>query len=555
GARDVDARVRGVRREAAVGADVEHLHGVLRRRRGIVARDEEEEGDAGAVDERREAGWADVGRERRPGDRGEDARRRVDRERGDRVRHGVGRVEEVSRAHEAAEAVPVAAPLVRTRDEGRARDRRERAVRADGEAGDAVRRVAPGAAPVEVLVEERRRGAGACDREREDGRHDDRGARTGHARGASKIGTSAAARNVVRPTRAGAPAQAGCAARVTASRFRRFEPREPTVRRTRHARPGARPAGPRPRLGTTLASSVGPPRMRLASPWLAAALAATLAALPARAADVNRDLDSYALLAGTSLRAKRLRVVSGDVGVSAGSLRVSGSFDAAQSQVVASEAHLGRAACARLFANRARGGGTGCGHAVGFSAPILPDFRAACGAPPSFPRCDRTAKQVFSARRRPGALASPLAPGVYGDLVVAPGEKAVLAGGGAYVFCNLTVGRGARLAVESAADVFVNGKLRATGIDATPDADVRFFVAGRAALAGRVAARHVCVPDGKLTVKNGNLTGHFAAKSLVLVGTVAAMPRPVGTTGTTTSSTITTTTTLPLAQIRFVSTP
>jgi hypothetical protein len=295
--------------------------------------------------------------------------------------------------------------------------------------------------------------------------------------------------------------------------------------------------------------------MRLASPWLAAALAATLAALPARAADVNRDLDSYALLAGTSLRAKRLRVVSGDVGVSAGSLRVSGSFDAAQSQVVASEAHLGRAACARLFANRARGGGTGCGHAVGFSAPILPNFRAACGAPPSFPRCDRTAKQVFSARRRPGALASPLAPGVYGDLVVAPGEKAVLAGGGAYVFCNLTVGRGARLAVESAADVFVNGKLRATGIDATPDADVRFFVAGRAALAGRVAARHVCVPDGKLTVKNGNLTGHFAAKSLVLVGTVAAMPRPVGTTGTTTSSTITTTTTLPLAQIRFVSTP
>lgn len=273
--------------------------------------------------------------------------------------------------------------------------------------------------------------------------------------------------------------------------------------------------------------------MRRALTWTVAALAAILCT-PTRAAEVSQDLDSYSLFAASSLRAKRLRVVSGDVGVSAGSLSVS-SFQAAESQVIANDVRVGRSTCRRLFSNRAKGTSASCGPATKFSGPIVADLGAACGFPSPFPSCNPAAKEVLSKgkHRAHGAAPTVLAPGVYGDLVVKAGQTVVLAGGGRYVFCDVAVSRGGGVEVRGAADVLVDGKLRATGIslaaaavtEAAAPADVRFFVAGgAAALGGRVATGHFCAPSAKLGVKNGDLTGHFAAKSIALTGTVVAIP-------------------------------
>src|SRR5262245_42328083 len=82
-----------------------------------------------------------------------------------------------------------------------------------------------------------------------------------------------------------------------------------------------------------------------------AALAAVVASAGPAAAQ-SRDLATYALLAGSELRASGVSVVSGDVGVNNGALLASRPLEAPMSKLVASSMRLnGTSRCSQLFAN------------------------------------------------------------------------------------------------------------------------------------------------------------------------------------------------------------
>src|SRR4029453_1942384 len=87
-----------------------------------------------------------------------------------------------------------------------------------------------------------------------------------------------------------------------------------------------------------------------------ALLAALLAPVSARAQPVGpaRILERYALLASESLRARKLRVDGGDLGVNAGRMVASGLM-APSARLVAARMRLGRdAVCNAAFAGEVR---------------------------------------------------------------------------------------------------------------------------------------------------------------------------------------------------------
>jgi hypothetical protein len=305
--------------------------------------------------------------------------------------------------------------------------------------------------------------------------------------------------------------------------------------------------------------------MRAPRRLLPASLAALVLLGPAEA-QIKSDLSTYSLFASEALRARKLRVLGGDVGVNGGALVSAGPLEASASQVVADRVRLpGPASCAALFANDASGGGAGCGPATKFQGPVVPDVGRACGFPDAFPACNQAQRIVVQGER------SVLSPGTYGDLIVRGGRapaRVVLAGRGRYVFCSIQAGPGTVLELDQPADVFVNGRLRLgavelAGVLGPPEAsdgrvagdeaptDVHFFVGGsQVKLGGQVEMQHLCAPRAALTAERAVLRGSFVARRMRLVRSIVVPPAAVPQVNTTTSTTASTTSTTVLPVLR-----
>src|SRR5262245_22661590 len=163
---------------------------------------------------------------------------------------------------------------------------------------------------------------------------------------------------------------------------------------------------------------------------------------------VHHGLDRYALFASEVLRLRGLRALGGDLGVNAGTLAASRGLDAASSQVVAATVRThDDVRCLALRTNAAVSTGPACPLAGSVGGAIISDLPAACGYPTSFPACDPAGRVVVA----PGTTRV-LAPGVYGEVVVAGAETdagTLTLAGGTYVFCGLRVGRNGRITADA----------------------------------------------------------------------------------------------------------
>src|ERR1051325_6851552 len=159
---------------------------------------------------------------------------------------------------------------------------------------------------------------------------------------------------------------------------------------------------------------------------IALALANVAAAAP------RRTLEHYALVASEGIRARDVPVGSGDLGVNAGRLIVTGGIAAPDSQLVAPNVRMtGPVVCAGVYGDAVHGASGTCPAVGGGGGVLFDDPADLCGVPPSLPACAAGVKRVTGGR---------LVPGVYGNLVVKEDVDLV---GGRYVFCNLrAVGNG-----------------------------------------------------------------------------------------------------------------
>ncbi len=268
------------------------------------------------------------------------------------------------------------------------------------------------------------------------------------------------------------------------------------------------------------------------------------------AAQPSAALENYALFVLEGYRGKGSHVVSGDVGVNAGSLVSSGKLDAPTSRLVGDQVTLARPSqCAALFANQAALRGPGCGPPTSFASPIIADVEAACGFPRPFPTCDAAS----SIQVDHGATLD-LAPGVYGAVVVSGGGRGpgmLRLTAGHYVFCSLKASRHAQVVVSGPAEIDVAGSLvldNGSGFGAeeggpTPG-EIVVHVAGDAVRFSRKATvgALLCAPDAELRLTAGaDLTGRFVARSIlsdrVTVRAVSTPPSSTTSSTTPTSST------------------
>ena len=187
----------------------------------------------------------------------------------------------------------------------------------------------------------------------------------------------------------------------------------------------------------------------------------------------SRDLGDYVLLAVDDLFARTFAVQRGDVGVSdaRGRLELRGSFEGPVSTLVAADARLHRPGrCRGLFAGTLLGASCQEDGAVQpFAGPLFGQtgdrgagVAAACGFPAEL-GCDPSRPLVVA-----DDATARLDPGGYGAIEVRRGTL-VLRGDGRYAFCQLVVGRRARVVVDGggpatvtvAGDVVVgsNGRL------------------------------------------------------------------------------------------------
>ena len=283
--------------------------------------------------------------------------------------------------------------------------------------------------------------------------------------------------------------------------------------------------------------------------WVLGVLLAVPLAVPAAARAQSTNIADYALLARDAIRATRLTVQNGHVGVTVGSLSTRNGLSAATGTVAAPTVHLDPdAVCGTLFAN----GGTmapGCQNPQPFVSPFA-DIGAACGFPTPFPACNPNAPTVLVAHGQTLSLPA----GVYGAVKVeggAGGPGTLLLGTGPYTFCSLVVSRNGRVlftapGVLNVADVFTTSNASAIGPKpgATLTAgDVQIFANGTRTRVSRNASLDAlyCGPHARFTASGGaELSGRIVAQSIRLKRN--AFTRVTPSTTTTTSPTTTTST-------------
>jgi cysteine-rich repeat protein len=300
--------------------------------------------------------------------------------------------------------------------------------------------------------------------------------------------------------------------------------------------------------------------MRIQRTLLTPSLAAAVMLLsPAVAAAQSTNIADYVLLARSSLRAKALTVLSGDVGATAGNVVFRNQLSASSSNVSGPSVKMDKKSnCGALYADLATGAGANCGPAQDFVSPFS-DIAAACEFPDPFPACNPGAPVVVA---KGSTLALP--PGVYGDLEVSGGSggPATVELKGNYTFCSVRVARNG--VVRFTGPTTMNVKttiLLSTSADMIPAAsvipqDVKVFVDGSMARFSRQSkvGALVCAPKGRINFGSGaTLEGRFVADSIrTKQNKVSTSSMPVETTTTTiatttTTSTSTTTSTIPAA--------
>jgi len=279
---------------------------------------------------------------------------------------------------------------------------------------------------------------------------------------------------------------------------------------------------------------------------LLVALSVLVAAAPAAAQ--STVIETYTLLAERTIRAKRLTLTAGDIGVTDpedGRMMARNTLEAPISQVSAATVRLrdGASQCADLFANLAVTNGPGCSNPQPFTSPFT-DLAAACDFPAPFPTCDPDAPTVVV---QPGEIRS-LPPGTYGDVLIAgnPSGFGTLQLGGTYQFCTLKASLDAVTVFTSPSTINVENALilsRATTINPTISAeDIKIFVEGINVRISRNATvtAVMCAPNATIGINNGAmLSGRFIARQVRLKKN-AIIGIPVST--TTSTSSITTTT-------------
>jgi hypothetical protein len=281
------------------------------------------------------------------------------------------------------------------------------------------------------------------------------------------------------------------------------------------------------------------------------AVALTLVGGGAVRAQPSKNLDAYAIFAVNGLRARSLRVMSGDIGVNAGPLDLRSGLAAPTSVVVADQLQVGTAAnCAALYTSLAGETIGACGPAQATSFPLVADVGRGCGIDTSRPPCAAADSMTV-----PRGATMAIDAGVHGDLDIlgAGGHhgRAVLTGGD-YVFCSLHLGRSAVLEVDGPARVAVAGDVVigpgaqvGVGTGMTPG-DLTLQVDGAEVAVSRGArlAGRLCAPTTMLrVVGNARLSGSMVAGNIEGARiTAEGLGGPPGST-TTTSSTSTTSTT------------
>ncbi|MGH7896036.1 MAG: DUF3604 domain-containing protein, partial [Candidatus Binatia bacterium] len=258
-------------------------------------------------------------------------------------------------------------------------------------------------------------------------------------------------------------------------------------------------------------------------------LALVVLVCPAFAAAPRRTIESYALLAIESLRAKGLTVESGDVGVNSGGLVASG-IKAPGSQLVADSVRLaGRTSCAGVFGDSVRGASAKCAVGGSDGVALFGDPGEACGFPKVQPACATGTKLTVGS-----GTPRTLAPGVYGDLVVTGKSPAIVdLVGGRYVFCSLRAARRAQVRVHAPTEIVVAGDVlldRAT-VGPAPDVvlgpgDIRIVVAGEGVklARGTTVTGRVCAPGARLTLRGATLRGSAVARRVRATASTLAAP-------------------------------
>ena len=167
---------------------------------------------------------------------------------------------------------------------------------------------------------------------------------------------------------------------------------------------------------------------------------------------------AFVLFSNTSIKARGLDVLSGDVGANI-SITATKSLDASGSRVIAPFVELDpRSVCDELLANGGQSA-PACGPAQHVSTPIIADVAGACGFTPLPTQCPAGPAITV------GHVKAPLVkgPGTYGAVTVAggghgPGTLVLTAG--TYTFCSLKLGRNARVLARGPVTINVIGKIR-----------------------------------------------------------------------------------------------
>lgn len=268
--------------------------------------------------------------------------------------------------------------------------------------------------------------------------------------------------------------------------------------------------------------------MRSFVPLAVAALLVPVWRTPVRAATPHDNLDAYALVARSTLRARSLRVTRGDVGVVAGALRSSGGLTAPDTQLVASQVRLaGASTCAAVFSDDAAGGGTDCAVTGAGVADLFADLAEECGLPSTPIACDPSAPSI---RVTDGARSLP--PGVYGDVSVSPSRGVLDLTGGSYTFCSLRIARGATVRVHAASEVrvvdslLVNGALGAAPGVAISSTDLRVQVFGSTVRAtrGAVIDAMLCAPNAQVSLRDTTVAGRIVGTRIKAMRSTVTAP-------------------------------
>jgi hypothetical protein len=262
------------------------------------------------------------------------------------------------------------------------------------------------------------------------------------------------------------------------------------------------------------------------------------------AAQPSAFFNSYVLFAQDNLRIRTAKIEQGNVGVNDGVLYFRGAIQAPTCEIAADVAHIGTTSCKTLFANGLVGGASTCVKAAaGVPRPMFESLAAECHFPsPAELACAPGFQDDVVVDH--DEVRDDLEPGKpYGNLVVqggGAGPGVLKLAAGTYHFCNVRVGRNAKILFQGPSTVTIAGSSRVSNAayigpddSVTPTVHpgaIKWFVGGSQARFSRlgVVRLHACAPLGKMLIGSGmELEGRFAARSIRMKKSTVKLSGPV----------------------------